>query len=154
MDYERRRKLDDILITAALRVDGYKLQSRHPFDHIAAQETYKESRSWAHLDPYQQLATFFFLQRYLYKWGGEMLSQRSLVWRGFIELFLLTCRLPTPEEYRDQAIDEEWTTKYLPRLDECISLVNEVYQATEYADNDFIEDDVLAQLRPKTASSS
>lgn len=142
--------IDDILISAALRFDGYKYAERRRFNHIAAQKTYEKSRDWSHLGRYQRMAVFFTLQRYLYKWGGDMLSRRSLTWRGFLELFLSTYRYDVPAAYRLPEYYERWATCYVPRLGGCLAAVEKVYYTTQYADVDFIEEEVSAKLRPST----
>lgn len=126
------RSEDDILIACALRFDGYKYVTNRKFDHIAAFQTLKQTGDLAPFERLQHLTLFFMLQRYLYKWGGDMLSPRSPEWRTFRELFFLCCRAKIPKSYRFEPHCTKWERTYAPQIDEWIALVRRTHQSIDY----------------------
>lgn len=130
-DHEPRSE-NDILITCALRFDGYKYATNRKFDHLAAFRTIEQTGDLAPFERLQHLTLFFMLQRYLYKGGGETLSHRSPEWRTFRELFLLCCRATIPKSYRFEPYCTEWERTYAPRIDEWIALVRRTHKSSDY----------------------
>ena len=124
---------DRILTFAALRFDGYAYADATGFDwmewtteHFAAEGD--------QLEPLEVLALFFASQRYLCKWGGEMLPKTHRDWWMYRELFLRAVETPVPLEYRGDTWWLEWKLRYEPRRDECIEVVAEAHMSTAYED--------------------
>ena len=124
----------------ALRFDGYKYTDEHPYPDDDGMDTFRRTGDWSHMNDLEKLTAFFRLQRYLFKWGGEYLSQRSVTWRAFRQLFLDTADLPIPENYRMREWYEKWATDLAPRRDECVALVAEIHRRTNYADDDVLHE--------------
>jgi hypothetical protein len=121
---------DDILITCALRFHGYAYLDDHPFDHQRALQQYIEDGILpAAIE--QQMAMFFLLQRFLYKWGGEMLPRTDLYWERFRALFDLVSQHDVPERYRESHHAETWSQEYAPRLEECRAVVRAMTEQTK-----------------------
>lgn len=129
-----------ILNNCALRFDGYKYLAHHPFDYEDALEQYKRTGAWSHLDEHQKLAAFFFLQRYLAKWGGEYLSLRSLTWRGFRELFLEVWHVKTPPDFRLEDWAQAWDERTAQEQEAAAAIVRAVHESTDYADTDVLNE--------------
>lgn len=66
----------------------------------------------------EQMAVFFMLQRYLFKWGGEYEARNDCYWQLFRTLFLTVCNQPAPATYQSSAYVEQWERDYLPNLAE------------------------------------
>lgn len=122
---------DDIMITCALRFDGYKYAEETGTDLGKLMKRVQRKRV-GKLTELENHAVYFALQRYLHKWGGERLSRRSNVWRIFRELFFQVAELEVPKEFQDKLYQEQWEKKYVPRLQECIEVVRKVHEGTEY----------------------
>lgn len=122
---------DDILIACALRLDGYKYQDEHNFDHQAAMDHFFQSGEW-NISPLEQLTVFFLLQRYLYKWGGEYLTKNSQEWRAFRSLFLATHAHDIPAEYRYPEYYASWEREYLPHLAAYVAQIQSIHDSTKY----------------------
>jgi hypothetical protein len=83
--------------------------------------------------PLDKLALFFLLQRYLGKWGGERLTQRSIEWKAFRQLFLDTADVEVPEAFKPREWDtQKWEYRIKPRLWECVETVAAVHAKTRY----------------------
>lgn len=86
--WSTRIKLTPEQIEVALRFDGYRYLEKHPeFDPREAYEMWLDTGDWDHLTTNEQLASFFHLQRFLGKWGGEQLSEGSGYRLAFQELY-------------------------------------------------------------------
>ena len=129
-----------VLTAWALRFDGYKYVDEHAYPDDDGMDTFKRTGDWSHLNDGEKLTAFFRLQRYLCKWGGEYLSQRSVTWRAFRQLFLDTADLPIPDAYRMRDWYEDWATDFAPRRDECVALVAEIHRRTDYAEDDVLHE--------------
>lgn len=150
-DHEPRSE-DDILIACALRFDGPKYVDKRNFDHIAAFRTIKQTGDLAPFERLQQLTLFYMLQRYLYKWGGEMLSHRSPEWRTFRELFFLCCRAKIPKAYRFEPYYTEWERTYAPQIDDCTALVRRTHQSIDYLPKTALDPSIQGPLGVDTDS--
>jgi hypothetical protein len=74
-------------------------------------------------DPLRNMAVFFLLQRYLYKWGGEQLSFRSREHVLFRLIFLGLYREDVPKRYRKQEYWEIWQRHYLTKIEEHAAII-------------------------------
>ena len=119
------------MIPAALRFDGYQY----------AQEKYPQERDFPtdqleqHLIPEElldQLLFFFFRQRFLHKWGGEMLPRSAPHWRHFRDLFLLTCQASIPEAYQHPSYHQQWEQEFKPDLEKHIETIRNIHKKTNY----------------------
>ena len=131
-DYEDTREENDILIACALRFDGHRYVTESGFNYADALRTLEQTANLTPFTEQQHLALFYMLQRFLYKWGGEMLSRRSPQWRSFRELFFLCCRAEVPVLYRLEPYFSEWERSYAPRLNSCIALVRRTHESIDY----------------------
>lgn len=141
---DRELRESDVLTAWALRFDGYRYASEHDYPNDNGMDTFKRTGDWSHLTDLEKLTAFFRLQRYLCKWGGETLSQRSVTWRAFRQLFLDTVDLSIPEAYRMRESYEEWARDYAPKRDECVALVAEIHGRTDYAEGDVLHESLGA----------
>lgn len=123
---------DDILIAYALRFDGHVHLRDHPFDHHQAYGEYFETDDWKHTSPMEKLTVFFLLQRFLYKWGGEMLPKTSLEWKAFRSLFLQTYQYEIPKEYRHWEFYADWEKEFASNQALHAEIVREIHRTTEY----------------------
>lgn len=116
---------DDILIAWALRFDGHLYCESTQWPDAARLKATNEIVASLHvpIDPLKQLAVFFMLQRWLFKWGGETLGPRSTDWRAFRTLFLLTAGYEIPPRWRFGTRYTEWEHDYRPHLADCIAIV-------------------------------
>lgn len=126
-------KEEKILSSCALRFDGYKFLKENSFDPQKALDDFLSTGEWA-ISPLEQLACFFFLQRYLSKWGGEMLPKSSKYWQAYRSLFLVVNAYDIPAVYRLDNYFEEWRSQFEPRLAECVDLIEKVHSSTPYDD--------------------
>ena len=126
---------DEILMTCALRFDGYKYKQLTDFDQKGALEDFFATGEWT-ISPLEQLATFFLLQRGLFKWGLEWEPKDGKYWRAFRSLFLLVHHYEVPEALRDTVNDSyyRWEYKYKPRLLECVEFIRGIHKNTRYED--------------------
>ncbi len=131
---------DDILITCALRFDGYKYREMAGFDEEKPLQQFFETGRW-HLSPLEQMTTFFILQRGLYKWGLEHEPRDGRYWKAFRTLFLLSYGHRIPHAFRptDPDLYARWKYRFVPRLAECVSLVRSIHDSTAYR-SDYRED--------------
>lgn len=130
IDYQER----NVLTACALRFDGYDyIDTAQRGDSRLVKEQLDR-----HLIPEDlslRLATFFHLQRYLMKWGGEMLPLHGPEWRHFRELFLSVVNEPVPPQYQYAEYYEDWLTNYEPFRAQCIEVVRAIHESTSYDDN-------------------
>lgn len=122
---------DDILIACALRFHGYNYQDTHPFDHQRALDHFITDNEWD-ISQTEQLAVFFLLQRFLYKWGGEQLPKNSREWKAFRSLFLITHAYDIPAEYRHQDYYTSWERDYQPYQNAYVARVRHIHETTDY----------------------
>jgi hypothetical protein len=125
---------DDILICNALRMDGYRYRDEIKFDPEPIVEAYKRGERHPDATELDLLATFFLLQRFLYKWGGDSLPKTSLEWKAFRQLFLDTCNVGVPERYRAKEWDARWLYDICPRLDSYKVMIEKTHAQMEYRD--------------------
>ena len=124
---------DDILITCALRIDGWCYQEDTGFDHRRTVDTFFDAGEWRGSTD-ELLTTFFGLQRLLFKWGGEMLPRTDKHWRAFRSLFLIVCEYSAPDAYAHPDYLTKWERRYASRIDECRVLVRRIHDRTHYDD--------------------
>jgi hypothetical protein len=119
---------DEILINCALRFDGWQYEIDRGLENAGGLsslvEPVLEGRRF-HSDPNDNLAAFFGIQRYLYKWGGEMLLPHSREHVAFRLLFLDVYRYEIPEKYRKEPYWQEWEDKYRPRQEHYAAIIRE-----------------------------
>jgi ADP-ribose pyrophosphatase YjhB (NUDIX family) len=148
--YSHNNIEDEVLITSALRMDGYKFVETTRFDHIAAIREAEETGRFPE-DPLQRMAMFFMLQRYLYKWGGESLTKQSRIWWIFRQLYLDTCDTYVPSEFQYHDGDlyySRWEREQLPSLRQCAEIVRLNHHHTAY----FQKDEISPNLSNLTSS--
>ena len=99
----------EVLCTCSLRFDGYRwLEARHPGGHSTDFRRYVDpvvETLRLHDDEEANFAACFALQRFLCKWGGEMLPQESrhhVAWR-YLFLHLHTREVPVRFRYAEYA---------------------------------------------------
>ncbi|NBP78589.1 MAG: hypothetical protein EBU62_14000 [Proteobacteria bacterium] len=124
---------DPILIACALRFDGWKYIERMGFDHVGACEAFITSGVIPALVG-ERMAVFFGLQRYLYKWGGEMEPRNGRYWRAFRAFFLLTCADPVPDGYAFPPLTDrwDWNRTYAGAAFKVASWIQHIHDGTEY----------------------
>lgn len=99
------------MITCALRFGGYRwleaTQGRgaNAFSPWTVPVT---QRLRLHLTGEENLAAFFALQRWLFKWGGETQSQSAADHTAFRFLFLHLHHLPTPPDFVNPEYERQW----------------------------------------------
>ncbi len=133
---EFRLEFDEsqILTECALRFDGYKYieqvwQNRHEVFQAWFDEDVIP------LEPNDQMAMFFRLQRYLSKWGGETEPPNGKAWRIFRTLFLRVVNIPVPLEFQFGDIYLNWLYNYEPCRRQCIDIVKQVHETIDYDNN-------------------
>lgn len=136
---EPRSIESEILTAGALRFDGYKYAEQSGFDLDQASEEYFRSGKLPESE-LEQMTMCFLLQRFLMKWGGEYLSERSRTWKLFRYCFLNTCNLNVPLKYRSWSHSwyRRWEREYLPKWQECITIVQLIHESTGYLEVDEI----------------
>jgi hypothetical protein len=129
---------DDILVAWALRFDGWKYCEQTSWaeeDRLRATDLFVDTLV-PPADPLKQLAVFFMLQRYLYKWGGETLSHRSKEWKAFRTLFLMTANYDVDPRWQAEEWYVTWEKQYHRRADSCIGLIARAHSSGyPYAEN-------------------
>lgn len=122
-----------ILCYSALRMDGYRYQEATDLDTEKLMDGFERTGDFGDATPLDKLALFFLLQRYLGKWGGERLTQRSIEWKAFRQLFLDTADVEVPEAFKPREWDaQKWEYRIKPRLRECVETVAAVHAKTKY----------------------
>jgi len=130
-DYYRIEK--EVLSCAALRFDGYKYEQETGFDWDKACEVFFQTGELPK-SKMEQMALFYMLQRFLFKWGGEMLSHEDPHWKLFRTLFLSVCTAYAPPYYRVTFTDayDRWPRDFFPRLKEYKAIVDLIHRNTHY----------------------
>ena len=127
-------KVDDILITCALRFNGYKyLDENNPgmFDPV---DVFFRTGSWD-ISNEEKLTAFFFLQRGLYKWDLVYEPFEGKYHRAFRSLFFEVYALRIAKKYRHQEYYDQWFWTYLPHLSKYINLVRLLHDSINYNDH-------------------
>lgn len=106
--------IDEIQIWCALRFDGYafeeeQLKQEPDFNFPKNSEPIIETLT-LHADPLKNFAAFFALQRFLFKWGGEMLTKQDKEHVAFDFLFLHLYHLEVPKQYRLDEYHSKWNS--------------------------------------------
>ncbi|MBN1641866.1 MAG: hypothetical protein JXA09_11590 [Anaerolineae bacterium] len=127
----------DVLIVCALRFDGYRYVDQVLDGNNEAIRRYID-RAEVPPDPLMQMATFFHLQRFLMKWGGEQLSHSGPTWRLFRTLCLQVADYPVPLQFQQWEYYPHWLHNYEPCREQAIEAVRRVHEATQYVDDDLI----------------
>jgi hypothetical protein len=125
---------DDILIYSALRMDGYRYSDEIKFNPEPIVEAYKQGERYQDATELDLLATFFLLQRLLYKWGWDSLPKTSLEWKAFRQLFLDTCDVEVPERYREKRWEARGLYSIRPRIDLYRSMIEKIHAQTVYGE--------------------
>jgi len=81
-----------------------------------------------HSDPLDNFAVFFVLQRYLYKWGGDMLPLSSREHLVFRFLFLDLYRRQVPPRYRFEEYCRQWEQEFVPRLEYYAAIIRTTFR--------------------------
>lgn len=117
-------KDDDILSACALRFDGYKYQQQTEFDAKKVLANYFLNQQWE-LQPLELLATFFFLQRSLYKYDLQYEPKDSKFRKAFRSLFFECVDLDIPSEYQQQEYYQNWEKEYKPKAKELRKVIEQ-----------------------------
>ncbi|PHJ69585.1 hypothetical protein VF04_16405 [Nostoc linckia z7] len=117
---------DEILITCALRFDGHKYQQQTGFDAKKAIDSFFSNQQWG-LRPLELLATFFLLQRSLYKYDLQYEPKDSNFRKVFRSLFFECVDLDIPEEYQQKEYVQAWDSQYKPDLENVKNIVKTNY---------------------------
>jgi hypothetical protein len=130
---------DDVLICWAMRFDGYLYQEDTGFEPDVFSKRFFRTNSLEWAEPLDCLAAFFFLQRFLYKFGGEHLEKGSAECRLFRKLFLHTAKFDIPERYRGSNLwypqwYRQWLAEGLPCAEAHLSLIEAIDRDTAYSD--------------------
>ena len=120
---------DPILIPCALRFDGWSYIEGMGFDHVAAAEAFITTGVIPTLVE-ERMAVFFGLQRYLYKWGGEMEPRNGRYWRAFRAFFLITCAEPVPDGYAYEPFNGPWEREYGGAVIKVASWIQQIHDTT------------------------
>lgn len=72
------------------------------------------------------------LQRWLFKWGGEVLPETSADWWLFRSLFLCTALADLPQQLRASERYEEWERTFVPHRSSHLALVAAIHGDTHY----------------------
>jgi hypothetical protein len=115
------RSEDDVLSACALRFDGYTYEEATGIgetDSVGAGlakliKPIVETRTFQD-DQNVNLAAFFGLQRFLYKWGGEYLTEFADEHVVFRLLFLHLYRADIPAQFRKEPYAADWEREYSP----------------------------------------
>lgn len=126
---------DEILITCALRFDGWKYKELTDFDQVKALDDFFATGEW-NISPLEHLTTFFLLQRGLFKWDLEYEPRNGKFWRAFRSLFFLVYDYEVPEAFKFTGTDsyDRWEYKYKPRLQQCVDFIRSLHENTQYED--------------------
>ena len=114
------RPEDEILMSCALRFDGYRYWDARRADApdgltaLGDLVRFVVERREFFADPSDNLAAFFALQRFLGKWGGESLSAHSDEHVVYRLLFLHLYREEISPEFRLADYFERWERDFRP----------------------------------------
>jgi hypothetical protein len=118
----------------ALRFDGYKFEESVGLAEPGS--TGAGLRAWIepivaeltlHQDENRNLAAFFGLQRYLHKWGGEMLTKSSPEHIAYDFLFLHLYRQSIPTALESIEYCQQWQQRYAKRREEIAAYVRKSF---------------------------
>jgi hypothetical protein len=121
----------NVLIAFALRFDGYKYHEEHAFSPPVS-DAPALSAAIEGMSVPERMATFFLLQRYLFKWGGEYLPMHGTAWQTFRRLFLMTCHEEVPEGYRPRGEYDAWAETWAGAIVKAEAVVRGVHESTVY----------------------
>ena len=115
-------RLSDATVIAmnacALRFDGWAFVARRGGDRILATlSDHFVATLQTSVDSNENHATFFALQRFLFKWGGEQLSESSREHAAFGFLFLHLYRLDVEPTLRAPEHWERWQVEHAARAE-------------------------------------
>lgn len=129
---------DDIvnaIMTCALRFDGYGYASRFPYNRTSDGSVdvcafYEPIVKTLTLfpDDLMNFTAFFGLQRCLYKFGGESLTNYSDEHIVYNFLFLHLYQREVPEEYRVEGYCLEWRRQYQYRAEEIAGVIRSSFR--------------------------
>lgn len=105
--------LYEVVNACALRFDGYRYEALNGRDASlpSLANRFCETRTFSAAED-DNHATFFALQRYLFKWGGEQLPYTSPEHRAYRALYIRLHRLDVAPAYRLAPYYDEWRTLY------------------------------------------
>ncbi|MEO5721657.1 MAG: hypothetical protein ABIR71_09330 [Chthoniobacterales bacterium] len=120
-----------------MRFDGYLHVEDTGFEPNAFQQKFFETGSLGWANPLDALAAFHFLQRFLYKFGGESLEKDAPEWGFFRKLFLYTARFEVPIRYRGSDLwypswYDRWLAQCAPHIEDHISIIEAIDCGTKY----------------------
>ncbi len=99
------------MTTCALRFDGYRwleaTRGRGANDFTPWSVPVTRTLR-LHPTTEENFAAFFALQRWLFKWGGEMQAESAAGHTAFRFLFLHVHHLPTPPDFVNPEYDRQW----------------------------------------------
>ena len=121
----------DVLIAFALRFDGEKHHEEHAFSPPVS-DAPALSAAIEGMSVPERMATFFLLQRFLFKWGGEYLPMHGAAWHTFRRRFLMTCHEKVPQEYRPWGEYDAWAETWAGATAKAESVVRGVRELTVY----------------------
>lgn len=104
-------RVEDTMITCALRFDGHRWLkvTKGPNANDFTPWTLPVTQTLRiHPTTEENFAAFFALQRWLFKWGGEMHSQAAADHSAFRFLFLHLHHLPTPPRFVNPECQRKW----------------------------------------------
>lgn len=129
---------DDIvnaIMTCALRFDGYGYASQFPYNRTSSEPGdvcafYEPVVKTLTLfpDDLMNFTAFFGLQRCLYKFGGESLTNYSREHIAYNFLFLHLYHREVPEGYRDERYCLEWRRQYQYRAEEIAGVIRSSFR--------------------------
>lgn len=109
----------EVMTTCALRFDGWKFFQEQGDEGVFVTLTDRfVTTLQTSSNPNENHATFFALQRYLCKWGGEYLPESSREHSAFRYLFLHLYRVEIEPGFRCLEYWERWQARYAARADE------------------------------------
>jgi hypothetical protein len=122
----------DVLARWALRFDGWAFR-RHWGDDLCLAAI----SDWVHFlrppnGPDEQACVLFMLQRWLMKWGGEMLPSHHVEWRAFRLMFLMCASAGVPVVWRHPEWYAAWRSFAKGRESELIAVVARAHANTDY----------------------
>ena len=141
------RALKQAMTTCALRFDGYRYREDVGGDREEPSGDDGVSRSLAvtkrleeHADyelhcPFDLLTSFFLLQRWLHKWGGEQSAENAASRRVYLELFIVTHDIYVPRKWSMRAVDPSyyaWRWAYAPVARPYVQLARQRLESVDF----------------------
>jgi hypothetical protein len=126
----------DILVSCALRFDGWEYLRTHPFDHHRALDDFFELGQWD-LAETERHCMFFLLYEGLFKLDLQNERENGQHWQAFRSLFSQVARLQVPKEYEVRKHAERWAQEYTPHLAEIIEKIRQSHAAYEDEDDGY-----------------